>query len=242
MKIPWYYVWSQRYAALHYALEDAIQKSEHFEAKPVFVDQSEFNKTTYREGFGHFMCGCYLKQENLLKILKSVPLYSYIIFSDVDNVLVNDKGLFEYFQSFMDRGIDMVYMWEKEETRKHVNVGFSLLRVSPAVIRFYEKVMKDSIGSTEPDGNLVDFNLKDFPGSVEVFDPHYCILSNYIAETEPKTNIKIVQVLCGSHADFRLNMHEKYGGSKHLGVPIENYIMKAIQSGISPEVLGLSMG
>lgn len=241
MKIPWYYVWSQRYAALHYALEDAINKSDHFQAKGVFVDQSEFNKTTYREGFGHFMCGCFIKHENLLKILKEVPLYSYIIFSDVDNVLLNHKGLFEYFETIMDRGVDMVYMWEKADPRKSVNIGFSLLRASPKVIQFYENVMKNSINSFKADGDLVDELLHDFPGSLETFDPHYCILSNYIEETQPKTNIKVIQVLCSNDSNFSINMLQKYKGAKYLGIPIEKYIMKAIESGIHPDVLGVKL-
>ena len=64
-------------------------------------------------------------------------------------------------------------------------------------------------------------------------------LSNYYDETEPKSNIRIVQVLCGNSTNYKVNMMQKYMGAKSFGVVIEGYIQEAINNGRTPDELGL---
>jgi hypothetical protein len=64
-------------------------------------------------------------------------------------------------------------------------------------------------------------------------------LSNYINEIEPTSQIKIIQVLCGNHKDYHLNMQEKYMSMQRLGAPIQECIELALQNGRSLDELGL---
>lgn len=242
LKIPWHYVYSQRYEALHHMFKDQLTASKHFEAKPFFVDQAEFNKTNYRQGMGHFLCGCTIKQEVVLNLLKEAAPYSYLVFSDVDFVILKEEGLFEYFQTFMDRGVDMVFMWEgcsNKNPIKNVNIGFSILRASPRVIQYFEDVIAGATDSSATDTNYMVDKFDTFPGTIEIADKTRICLSNYYAETEPKGNIHAVQLLCGNHKDYKMNMNDKYGGAKAFGVPIEKYLYAAIQNGRTLSDLGL---
>ena len=238
MSLEWFYVYSQRYEALHHMLQDSI-KDPRFNVKPLFVDQSEFTKTTYREGTTHFLAGCFIKQEVVLHILKKLPLNTYFLFTDVDCVITKEAGLYDFFKGYMDKEIDMAYMWEGSSSS---NIGVSLLRVNEKTIAFYESVLKKSRENpTMVDQNIIVSLLPEFRGQVAHFDKSVLCLSNYYAETEPKSGILLVQVLCCCTPDYKQNMMQKYMGAKTLGVPIERYIQNAIDNGRTPDELGVIM-
>lgn len=236
MSISWYYVYSQRYEALHHMFKDSI-KDPRFNVTPLFVEQSEFNKTTYNIDKGHFLSGCFIKQEIILHILKKLPTNSYFLFTDVDFVIINEKGLYEFFQGYMDRGVDMAYMWEGDKC----NVGFSLLKANEKTIAYFEAVVKKGRETSDLFDMEVMFPL--FPefrqtGTIEILDKSVICLSNYYNETE-KSGIKMLQVLCSNSKNYKVNMMEKYMNIKAFGVPIEKYITMAIQNGRTPDELGL---
>ena len=236
MSLDWFYVYSQRYEALHNMLQDSI-KDPRFNVKPLFVDQSEFSKTTYREGANHFLSGCFIKQEVVLHILKKLPLNTYFLFTDVDCVIRNESGLYDFFKGYMDKEIDMAYMWEGSSSS---NIGISLLRVNEKTIAFYESVLKKGHENpTMVDQNIIVSLLPEFTGLVKQFDKSVLCLSNYYGETEPKSGILMVHILCTCTPDYRQNMMQKYMGTKAFGVPIETYIKKAIDNGRTPDELGL---
>lgn len=246
-KLNWYYVYSQRYEALHNMVKASITDPR-FNVVPLFVDQSEFNKTTYAPGNTHFLSGCNIKQEVILEILKKAPTNSYFIFSDVDIAIIKQDTLFDYFQSHIESGVDLSYMWEHSDSvgsngYTNYNIGISLIRANEKTIDFYTKVIEK--GLTHPtmlDQNLVCSLLPEFQGKFEPFHKTVFCLSNFYPETEPKTNIMIVQLLCSNSSDYKRNMCEKYMGIKAAGIPIEKYLQEAIQNGRTPEELGVTVG
>jgi len=212
--------------------KDSI-KDERFNVTPLFVEQSEFNKVTYNGA--HYLTGCFIKQEIILHILKKLPKNSYFLFTDVDFVILNEKGLYEFLKGYMDREVDMAYMWEGDKC----NVGFALLRANEKTIAYFESVVK--IGCERNDLNDLEvmFPLfSEFTGTIKILDKSVICLSNYYNETE-KTGIKMVQLLCSNSKNYKLNMMEKYMGAKAFGVPVEKYISMAIQFGRTPDELGL---
>jgi hypothetical protein len=214
--------------------KDSI-KDPRFNVVPLFVDQSEFNKTTYDKNKSHFLSGCFIKQEIILHILKKLPINTYFLFTDVDFVVLKESGLYEFFQSYMNRGVDMAYMWEGEKC----NVGFALLRANEATIAYFEAVVKKGRENSNLNDLDVMFPLfSEFPGSIEILDKKILCLSNYYNETEPKSHIAMVQILCGNSKDYRQNMMQKYMGVKAFGVPIEPYINMALENGRTPDELG----
>jgi Nucleotide-diphospho-sugar transferase len=242
MSLSWYYVYSQRYEVLHYMLQDTI-KDTRFNVVPLFVDQSEFNKTTYKKNADHFFAGCFIKQEIIVRILKKLPTGTYFLFTDVDMVILNDDGLYDFFKTYMDRGIDMVYMWEGSDSNsdiKNCNVGFALLKACPQTIAFFETVLEKAPTSQ----NMYDMQVmlplfSEFPGKIELFDKNVICLSNYFNETEPKSGIKVVQVLCSNNKDYHHNMYQKYCGIKAFRLPIEKYITMALENGRTCDELGI---
>ena len=234
MSLSWYYVYSQRYEALHHMLKDSI-KDPRFNVVPLFVEQSEFNKTTYNNDNDHFLSGCFIKQEILLLILKKLPKDTYFIFSDADCVVTKETGLYEYFQSYMNRGVDMAYMWEGSSS----NIGISILRANDKTIAFYESVLKKAKENPKLlDQDIVCSLFPEFTGVLGQFDKSVFCLSNYYKETEPKSDILMVQFLCGNSKDYRLNMMQKYMGAKIIGIPIETYIKMAINNGRTSNEIG----
>lgn len=235
MSLSWYYVYSQRYEALHHMLKDTV-KDPQLNLVPLFVDQAEFNKTTYKEGTNHFFSGCFIKQEIILYILKKIPTGTYFLFTDVDMVILNNNGLYDFFKTYMDRGVDMVYMWEGSGC----NVGFALLKACPETIAYFESVVEKAATSQD----LYDMEIMlplfaNFPGKIELFDKKVICLSNYFNETEPKSGIKVVQILCSNSKDYRRNMYEKYCGAKAFGLPIEKYITMALENGRTRDEIGI---
>jgi hypothetical protein len=215
--------------------KDSI-KDPRFNVVPLFVDQSEFNKTTYDKDKNHFLSGCFIKQEIILHILKKLPINTYFLFTDVDFVVLKESGLYEFFQGYMDRGIDMAYMWEGERC----NVGFALLRVNEATVAYFEKVVKKGRETSDLFDMEVMFPLfSEFPGRIEILDKKVICLSNHYSETEPKSGIAMVQILCGNSKDYRQNMMEKYMGVNTFGVDIHRYIKMALENGRTQDELGL---
>jgi hypothetical protein len=242
MSIPWYYVYSQRYEALHHMMTKTVTDKA-FTLKPLFVEQSEFNKTIYKEGTSHFLTGCFIRQDLMLRILKESPLGSYFLFTDCDIVVLNQNGLFDFFKEYMDRNVDMVYMWENtgKEGVRNCNVGFALIRVTHETIAYFESVMRNAANCVDKtDLEIMDPLFSEFPGTIELFDRKVICLSNYFGETEPKSEIKIVQVLCSNTKDYRVNMREKYYGIQMFGLPIEEYLQMALMQGRTMDELGLS--
>lgn len=236
MTIPWYYVYSQRYEALHHMFKDSI-KDERFNVVPLFVDQSEFNKVTYNNIGTHYLTGCFIKQEIILHILKKLPTNSYFLFTDVDFVILNEKGLYEFFQGYMDRGVDMAYMWEGDKC----NVGFALLRANEKTIAYFNNVVNRGREASNLNDLEVMFPLfSEFrqTGAIEILDKSVICLSNYYSETE-KSGIKMVQLLCNNSKNYRENMMEKYMGAKAFNISIEKYINMAVYNGRTPDELGL---
>ena len=241
--LPWFYVYSERYEAMHYMLHSHIYKNPNFHVQPIKVDQSEFSKTTYLESNTHFLAGCFIKQAMILQILKQLPINTYFIFTDVDILVVNSEGLSEMFQSYIEKEYDMVYCWENSDQDvpvKNYNIGVSLIRVNEKTIKFFENFMEKSHNSVNTlDQNLLCSLLPEFPGRIGVFDKEIVTMSNFLNDLETRSNIKVIQVLCGNHKDYHLNMQEKYMCMQHLGAPIQQCIELALQNGRSLDELGL---
>jgi hypothetical protein len=161
----------------------------------------------------------------------------------VDILVIRREGLHEFFQSYMDKEYDMVYCWENSDHGgpvKNYNIGVSLIRVNERTIKFYEEFVEKSHTTVNTlDQNLLCSMLPEFPGKLGVFDKNIVTMSNFLNDLETTSNIKIIQVLCGNHKDYHLNMQEKYMCMRELGAPIQECIMLALQNGRSLDELGL---
>lgn len=240
--LRWFYAYSPRYEALHHMLKDTIQDSR-IALTPLFVDQSEFSKTTYQDGTHHFFCGCFIKQEMILHILKKMPTGSYFLFTDVDLVVLNQHKLYDFFQTYISRQVDMVYMHEGQNADipyMNCNVGFALLRVSEKTIAYFEEVMRQARESVDKfDMEIMQPLFRTFPGTIETFDPEKIVLSNQVHAVPNKNEMLVVQLLCGNNKDYKMNMMQKYMGAKAFSVPIEKYLETALRNGRTPDEIGV---
>lgn len=220
-------------------------KDERFKVTPLFVEQSEFNRTTYRDGAPHFFSGCFIKQEMILHILKQVPEGTYFLFTDVDLAILRQDALYDFLKRYTDRQIDMVYMHEnqnKEYAPMNCNVGFALIRASTKTRNFFEEVMRQARTTTDKfDMEIMTPLFPNFPGRIETFDPTRIVLSNQFTSLERPQDAIIVQLLCGNNSDYRKNMMQKYSGAKAFGIHIEKYLEEALRAGRSPDELGLPL-
>ncbi len=242
--IRWFYAYSQRYEALHYMFKDMI-KDPRIAVTPLFVDQSEFSKTTYQEGTHHFFCGCFIKQEMMLYAMKKLPIGSYFLFTDVDLVVLNQHKLYDFFQDYIQRKVDMVYMYEGQNSDipyMNCNVGFALIRVSEITIAYFEEVLRQAKTSVDKfDMEIMQPLFRTFPGTIETFDRTKIVLSNHFMDIAEKQEVLVVQLLCGNNKDYHINMMQKYSGAKAFGVQIETYLEAALRNGRTPDEIGLRL-
>jgi hypothetical protein len=241
MALPWFYTVSPRYEVFHHVLQHTINR-ELFELKPLFVPQSIFDAVTYREGSHHYLCGCFIKQQQINELLQGLPENSYFLFTDVDYLITNNHILNEALQSLMKKEVDMAFQYEDHHNVIpfcNINVGFALIRVNQRVKDFFGDVCRRAATeSTKNDLEIMVDVLKDYKGPVEVVDST-TICMPYSVNPANLSKIAMIPILCSNSKDYRVNMKQKYITLKQYGIPIEEFIQLTIANGRTPEELGL---
>lgn len=226
MKIPWYFIWSERYGVFCDILTGLVSEK-YFDLYPIEKAQELFDKTTYKKDL-HFLCGMYLKLYQIVKILEIIPENQYFIFSDVD-LVVEEEALYNYLIPFMEKGIDMTFMKETDST---VNIGFMLIKNSKYTKDLFNSVMK----VINEDANLLDqavINdlLTTWEGTYEVFSPKY-VTSNINTDVRKRENTELIcvfQPLCTAFNNYRINILEKLISFKFLfNINIDEHINELI--------------
>jgi hypothetical protein len=213
MNIPWYFLWSERYGVFCDILTGLVS-DKYFNLYPIEKPQELFNNTTYKKDL-HFLCGMYLKDYEIMKLLEVIPENQYFIFSDVD-LVVEEEALYNYLTPFMEKGIDMMFMKENDDV---VNVGFMVIKNSTHTKNLFNSVMKVlNENANLLDQSVINNALKGWEGTYEVLSPKY-ITSNVNIDIRKKENtesICVFQPLCTAFKNYRLNILEKLISFKYL--------------------------
>jgi len=205
MKIPYYFIWSDKYESMANVLKVGIQSySDIFEDKSEYYPQEVFDRTINKAP-GHFLNGCNLKLVRTLELLKILPENSYFIFSDADIIIFPEKGLDKLIQNNINSGADIVFMKESPDNNTS-NIGFSLIKVCEANRNLFEESLR--LMKADPTGldqSFVNKALKIYTGKHEYFPSEFVGTSStiiYYQSNEPHAfdtimrNYIVFQALC----------------------------------------------
>jgi len=185
-KVPWFYMWSQKYAFFHNMLQDDMKDSE-LKLEPIFIEQSVFDAKLHQTEGSHAWAGCSMKIDLLIERLKSAK-EPYILFTDVD--IVVKPGIYEKIKPFMDKGDTMVFLKEGE----HLNIGFVLLKVCPEVLEFWELVKATMDEKAGHDQTHVNDLIREYPHPWSTFNQTDFACSN----TWDGSPFVVIQPLCSN--------------------------------------------
>ena len=205
MKIPYYFIWSDKYQIFANVLKQGIQiYSDMFEDKSEYYPQHFFDQHLNKAP-GHFLTGCFLKLRKTYEILMSLPENSYFIFSDADILVFPGKNFDKLIQQYIDNDTDIVFMKEAPDF-DFSNVGFSLIKVCSANKKLFEDAINQIDASPNGlDGGFVNEALKTYTGKHNYFPTETVGTSStliYYQNNEPHNfntiinNIVVFQALC----------------------------------------------
>jgi hypothetical protein len=183
--LPWFYMWSQKYAFFHHMLQDDMKDSE-IKLEPIFIEQAVFDAKLHQTEDGHAWAGCSMKIDLLIERLKAAK-EPYILFTDVD--IVVKPGIYAKLKDYMDTEISMVFLKEGE----HLNIGFVLLKVCSEVLEFWELVKATIEERGGHDQAHVNDLIKDYPGTWTTFDRLFCC-----SNTWDGGSFLVIQPLCSN--------------------------------------------
>jgi hypothetical protein len=198
---PWYYVWSPKYEIFHQILKFGVADCPHFAVHDKFFPQSAFT-TLYQAGAEHFFAGNFLKFDMILEAL-AAHAGTHIIVSDADIIVDRPADLAAYLAKY--ENYDIAYMRDnfKDDT---YNIGFALIKSSPATIAFFTAV-RDCIRDTgRQDQAVVNEQIPRHPICVGMFSVPEMCQSNMGMENVEKS--LVMQMLC-SNDTYEANLREK---------------------------------
>lgn len=198
---PWFYVWSPAYRIFHEVLQFGAKDISGIELKPQFVPQSIFEKKNENK---HHLTGNGIKIHILIKILEAHK-DQFIIFSDAD-LIVLDKNLSEKLKTYEVN--DITCLKEKIDSTEY-NIGFMLLKGTPEVISFLQKVLQQIRTHTMLDQDAFNQEINTFEGTHGFFSTKDFIQSNMIRKDIWDTgNYSLIQCL-SSNPNRKDSMEEK---------------------------------
>ena len=223
-QIPWFYMWSQKYAFFHHMLQDSM-KEDSLRLEPIFIEQSVFNENLHKKEGQHAWSGCAIKIDLLIQRLKEAK-EPYILFTDVD--LIVKPGIYQHLVPHMEADTSMVFLKEGQ----HLNIGFILLKVCPDVLSFWEIVKAKMVEEPKHDQTVVNELISEYPGTYTDFDNQIFACSN---TWEGNVPFVLMQPLCsnlGKEFDFAEKVFyaaqyaEVQDYMKHVPADIIPYIYK----------------
>jgi len=198
-------MWSQKYRFFHELIQTEMKEPQ-LSLRPIFIEQSVFDRELYRTENAHSWNGCTIKVDLLIERLKSAS-EPYILFTDVD--IVVKPGVYTTIHPYMEQGQTMVFIHEGDSG---VNIGFILLKVCDEVIRFWEDVRHTMRETPGHDQTYVNQLLAHYSGKWTTFDPQIITLSNKWNRTAPFVVLQILSSCMGKELDFA----EKIFGAAQL--------------------------
>lgn len=215
--IPWFYMWSQKYAFFHHMLQDDMTESE-LKLEPIFIEQSVFDEKLHQTE-GHAWMGCSLKIDLLIERLKTSK-DPYVLFTDVD--IVVKPGIYEKLKPFMDKQDTMVFLKEGD----FLNIGFILLKVCSEVLEFWELVKATISEKGGHDQAHVNELIQGYHHPWSSFDNQLFACSN---TWEGHIPFVVFQPLC-SNLGKEFNMAEKiFYSAQHTTIaPYMKYVPEDI--------------
>jgi hypothetical protein len=188
---PWYYVWSPRYRVFHEVLQFGLRDISGFSMRPICIPQQFFDRKV-EDTQQHFLTGIGIKIYCLLKSLQGLPANEFMIFSDVD-LLVLDKELSSKLNTYETN--DITAMREKKGVDEY-NIGFMLIKNTVEVKQFFEKVMQRIHKELKLDQDIFNEEIKQFSGTHGFFDTKDFIQSNMIRkDIWDSGNYSVIQCL-----------------------------------------------
>lgn len=194
----WYYVWSDLYRVFHEVLQFGTRDISGVSLRPICMPQHIFNKKS-EDPNTHFLTGIAIKLHCICKILQGTK-DPYIIFSDVD-LIVSDKTLVDKLVQY--EGNDITAMKDLYESDQY-NIGFMLLKNTPEVLAFFQRVLKRTFEENRLDQDIFNEEIQTFTGTHGFFDTKQFIQSNMIRkDIWDVGNYAIIQCLSSAHGSMK---------------------------------------
>ena len=191
---PWYYVWSDRYRIFHEVLQFGARDISGVSLRPICMPQHIFNRKV-EDPTQHFFTGIGIKIHCIVKILQGNK-DPYVIFSDVD-LMALDKNLASKLKEYESNDITAM----AEIVEGEYNIGFLLLKNTPEVIAFFQKVLQRIMKENKLDQVIFNEEIKSFSGKHGFFDTKHFIQSNMIRkDIWDLGNYSIIQCLSSDHS------------------------------------------
>ena len=166
--MKWFYIWSLKYRHFHEYLQEVIPR-DFFEVVPIHIPQEVFDTQLYKAGKDHPWCGCNIKLEVILDILRNkVAPGEMFVFTDVDIFVLPDsciRDLMNMYNSMKD--VHIVFSAEYDS----IQIGSMCIRNSPLILEYFENVYAECVADPEKlDTTVIIHKLKTFKGEWKVFD------------------------------------------------------------------------
>ncbi len=195
---PWYYVWSDLYKVFHEVLQYGTRDVSGVSLRPICVPQEIFERKT-QDLEAHFLTGIAIKIHCICKILEGSK-DPYIVFSDAD-LIVNDKDLYAKLKAY--EGNDITAMKDLPDSNEY-NIGFMLLKNTPEVREFFQRVLKKTFMEKKLDQHAFNEEIQMFSGTHGFFDTKHFIQSNMIRkDIWDIGNYSVIQCLSSEHSSMK---------------------------------------
>jgi len=154
-------------------MQDTIQDAK-MPLRPVEISEGRFYGELYKRDDCHYFTGSSIKIESILIALYEAKCDSlpYIFFTDID--IVVKPGVYDALQKYIDDGQEMVFI----KDTAGVNITAMLLRVSTVTTDFWKKIHSMMSEKIQLDQDLVNKQIKEFPGKWTTFDQKFTLSEN----------------------------------------------------------------
>jgi hypothetical protein len=192
-RIPWYYIWSEKYELFHTTFQDITSRifpnlREQFAIRPLYLEQSEFSNKLCKNPEMHPFAGCNLKIDALINCIEA-NMGNHFLFTDID-IVIRQPTIKEMLDPFKEH--DMVFMPEDKKSQE-VNIGFCYIKASKDTLEFWKIVQQKVKQTGGHDQNIANQLLKTSPHlKTGLFSP-VDIISQKTCTSD--ANFKIVQIL-----------------------------------------------
>lgn len=192
-RIPWYYIWSEKYELFHTIFQDIanivypnIRKE--FQIRPIYLEQNEFSKKLSKDIKVHPFAGCNIKIDALINCIEA-NIGHHFLFTDID-IIIRQPDIKEMVNPFLSH--DMAFMTE-ETNMKLANIGFCFIKATEDTLRFWKNIQKLVKETGGHDQTIVNETLHYSNLKIGFFsDKHIISQKTCAADAQ---DFKVVQIL-----------------------------------------------
>jgi hypothetical protein len=185
----WLYIWSPKFQLFHELLFPRLLDCSGIEPRPVFFPQSFFEQKD--PNAVHYFQGNAIKIRLLLSALKKHP-GEIVMVTDVDLVIAQTDGLYEYLESYSKNDMTFMSEWGK------YNIGMMMIRSKPETIAFFESMIDPIEKGGAHDQTLLNEMIASYTGPHGAFSLPEVVLSNMV-KPEDYDKYKIIQCITSLH-------------------------------------------